>query len=51
MTLDMRKLLQGDNIQEDVEALGILSTMIHKAIGLIEQDRHGSEVAAATHTS
>src|SRR4051812_27533244 len=43
MTLDMGKLLQGDDIQKDVEALGILWIRIHKATGLSKQDRRGSE--------
>ncbi|KAL5345148.1 hypothetical protein ACLOAV_010104 [Pseudogymnoascus australis] len=43
MTLDMAKMLQGDDIQKDVEALGILWIRIHKATGLSKQDRRGSE--------
>jgi Ca2+-dependent lipid-binding protein len=43
MTLDMGKLLQGDDIQKDTEALGILWIRIHKAVGLSKQDRRGSE--------
>lgn len=43
MTLDMGKLLQGDDIQKDVEALGILWIRIHKATGLSKQDRRGSQ--------
>ncbi|TVY43714.1 Meiotically up-regulated protein [Lachnellula subtilissima] len=43
MTLDMGKLLQGDDIQKDVEALGVLWIRIHKATGLSKQDRRGSE--------
>jgi len=43
MTLDMGKLLQGDDIQKDVEALGILWIRIHRATGLSKQDRRGSE--------
>ncbi|KAM3065316.1 hypothetical protein ACMFMF_011254 [Clarireedia jacksonii] len=43
MTLDMSKLLKGDDIQKDVEALGILWIRIHKATGLSKQDRRGSE--------
>ncbi|KAH6722144.1 hypothetical protein BKA61DRAFT_628255 [Leptodontidium sp. MPI-SDFR-AT-0119] len=33
MTLDMTKLLKGDDIQKDIEALGILWIRIHKATG------------------
>lgn len=43
MTLDMTKMLQGDDIQKDVEALGVLWIRIHKAIGLSKQDRNGSD--------
>ncbi|KAA8565400.1 hypothetical protein EYC84_011105 [Monilinia fructicola] len=43
MTLDMAKLLKGDDIQKDVEALGVLWIRIHKATGLSKQDRRGSE--------
>lgn len=43
MTLDMGKLLQGDDIQKDTEALGVLWIRIHKATGLSKQDRKGSQ--------
>jgi len=43
MTLDMGKMLQGDDIQKDVLALGVLWIRIHKATGLSKQDRSGSE--------
>lgn len=43
MTLDMGKLLVGDDIQKDVEALGILWIRIHRATGLSKQDRRGSQ--------
>jgi Ca2+-dependent lipid-binding protein len=43
MTLDMTKMLQGDDIQKDVEALGILWIRINKATGLSKQDQRGSE--------
>ncbi|TAQ89167.1 hypothetical protein B7494_g2507 [Chlorociboria aeruginascens] len=43
MTLDMGKMLQGDDIQKEVEALGVLWIRIHKATGLSKQDRKGSE--------
>lgn len=43
MTLDMGKMLQGDDIQKDVEALGILWIRIHRALGLSKQDRRGSQ--------
>ncbi|XMA13308.1 hypothetical protein WAI453_006099 [Rhynchosporium graminicola] len=43
MTLDMTKLLKGDDIQEETEALGVLWIRIHRATGLSKQDRHGSK--------
>jgi Ca2+-dependent lipid-binding protein len=43
MTLDMGKLLVGDDIQKDVEALGVIWIRIHKATGLSKQDRRGSK--------
>ena len=43
MTLDMGKMLQGDDIQKDTEAMGVLWIRIHKATGLSKQDRRGSK--------
>ncbi|KAH8811729.1 hypothetical protein F5884DRAFT_728173 [Xylogone sp. PMI_703] len=43
LTLDMTKMLQGDDIQKDTEALGILWIRIHKATNLSKQDRRGTE--------
>ncbi|KAI1439000.1 C2 domain-containing protein [Xylaria sp. CBS 124048] len=43
MTLDLGKMLQGDDIQKETNALGILFIRIHKAVGLSKQDRRGSE--------
>jgi Ca2+-dependent lipid-binding protein len=43
MTLDMGKLLQGDDIQKETEAIGVLWIRIHRATGLSKQDRRGSE--------
>ncbi|KAL7624375.1 hypothetical protein AAE478_005939 [Parahypoxylon ruwenzoriense] len=43
LTLDLGKMLQGDDIQKDTNALGILFIRIHKAVGLSKQDRRGSE--------
>jgi len=43
MTLDMGKMLQGDDIQKDTEAMGILWIRIHRATGLSKQDRRGSD--------
>ena len=43
MTLDMRAMLQGDDITKDVHALGILWIRIHKAVGLSKQDKRGSK--------
>ena len=43
MSLDLKSMLQGDDIQKDVEALGIMWIRIHRAIGLSKQDRRGSK--------
>ncbi|SPQ27673.1 dd72ee82-fbca-4bc3-8468-06269e0ff8fc [Thermothielavioides terrestris] len=43
MTLDVGKMLQGDNIKKDTIALGVLFIRIHRATGLSKQDRRGSE--------
>lgn len=42
MTLDMRAMLQGDDITKDVQALGVMWIRIHKAVGLSKQDKRGS---------
>lgn len=43
MTLDMRAMLQGDDITKDVQALGVLWIRIHRAVGLSKQDKRGSK--------
>ena len=43
LTLDVGKMLQGDSIKKEVDALGVLFVRIHKAVGLSKQDRRGSE--------
>ncbi|KAF2664191.1 hypothetical protein BT63DRAFT_429713 [Microthyrium microscopicum] len=43
MIMDMRSILQGDDIQKDVRALGVLWIRIHRAMGLSKQDRRGSK--------
>ncbi|KAK4455546.1 hypothetical protein QBC34DRAFT_481522 [Podospora aff. communis PSN243] len=43
MTLDIGKMLQGDNIKKETQALGVLFIRIHKAVGLSKQDRRGSD--------
>ena len=43
MSIDMRAILQGDSVQKDTEALGILWIRIHRAVGLSKQDRRGSK--------
>jgi len=42
LTMDMRALLQGDDITKDVQALGVMWIRIHRAVGLSKQDRRGS---------
>jgi hypothetical protein len=43
MSIDMRAILQGDDIQKDSEALGVMWIRIHRAVGLSKQDRRGSQ--------
>ncbi|KAK3901438.1 hypothetical protein C8A05DRAFT_44906 [Staphylotrichum tortipilum] len=43
MTVEVGKLLQGDDIKKDTNALGVLFVNINRATGLSKQDRHGSE--------
>ena len=43
MTLDMSKMLQGDDIKKETEALGVMFVRIHKATGLSKQDTRGSK--------
>ncbi|KAH3910366.1 hypothetical protein HBI56_076410 [Parastagonospora nodorum] len=43
MSIDMRAILQGDSVQKDTEALGVLWIRIHRATGLSKQDRRGSK--------
>ncbi|KAK2746588.1 hypothetical protein FQN55_005576 [Onygenales sp. PD_40] len=43
MNIDLRMLLQGDTVQKDTLALGIMWVRIHRAVGLSKQDARGSE--------
>ena len=43
MQLDLGAMLQGDAIQKDVEALGVMWIRIHRAVGLSKQDKRGSK--------
>jgi Ca2+-dependent lipid-binding protein len=43
MSLDLGKMLQADDIQKDVIALGVMWIRIHRAVGLSKQDRRGSK--------
>jgi hypothetical protein len=43
MIIDMRSILQGDDITKDVHALGVMWIRIHRAFGLSKQDRTGSK--------
>lgn len=43
MSIDMRAILQGDDIQKDVQALGVMWIRIHRAVGLSKQDKTGSK--------
>ena len=43
MSLDLAAMLQGDDIEKDVHALGIMWVRIHRAVGLSKQDKRGSK--------
>jgi hypothetical protein len=43
MQLDLKSMLQGDDITKDVQAMGVMWIRIHKAVGLSKQDRRGSK--------
>lgn len=43
MQLDLKSMLQGDDITKDTSAIGVMWVRIHRAIGLSKQDRRGSE--------
>lgn len=43
MSLDMKAMLQGDDVQKDTMALGVMWIRIHRAVGLSKQDRRGSK--------
>ena len=43
MQLDLSKMLEGDDITKDVQALGVMWIRIHRAVGLSKQDRRGSK--------
>lgn len=43
MSMDMRAMLQGDDITKDVQAMGVMWIRIHKAVGLSKQDKRGSK--------
>lgn len=42
MSMDMRAMLQGDDITKEVQALGVMWIRIHRAVGLSKQDKRGS---------
>lgn len=43
MSIDMRAILQGDDITKDVQAMGVMWIRIHRAVGLSKQDKRGSK--------
>ncbi|KAH7149835.1 hypothetical protein B0J13DRAFT_548931 [Dactylonectria estremocensis] len=43
MTLDLSKMLQGDDIKKETLALGVVFVRIHKATDLSKQDQRGSK--------
>lgn len=43
MSLDLRAMLQGDDVTKDTQALGVMWIRIHRAVGLSKQDKRGSK--------
>lgn len=43
MTIDLASILQGDTVQKETEAIGVIWVRIHKAVGLSKQDRRGRD--------
>ncbi|KAF5548418.1 hypothetical protein FMEXI_4768 [Fusarium mexicanum] len=43
LSLDLSKMLQGDDIKKETLALGVMFVRIHKATGLSKQDQRGSK--------
>ena len=43
MSIDLASMLQGDDIEKDVQALGVMWVRLHRAVGLSKQDRRGSK--------
>jgi len=43
MQLDLKAMLQGDDITKDTQAIGVMWVRIHRASGLSKQDRRGSK--------
>jgi Ca2+-dependent lipid-binding protein len=43
MSLDLRAMLQGDDVLKDTQAIGVMWVRIHRAIGLSKQDKRGSK--------
>lgn len=41
--IDLRSILQGDDVTKEVHALGVLWIRIHRAVGLSKQDKRGSK--------
>ncbi|RPB19629.1 hypothetical protein L211DRAFT_871183 [Terfezia boudieri ATCC MYA-4762] len=41
MTIDLRKMLEGDDIKKETEALGVVMVRVRRADGLSRQDRSG----------
>lgn len=48
MTMEIGKMLLGDDVKKEVEAVGVLWIRIKKAVGLSKQDKKGSSDAYIT---
>ena len=43
MQIDLKSMLQGDDITKDTQAIGVMWIRIHRAVGLSKQDKTGSK--------
>ena len=43
MSLDLKAMLQGDDITKETQATGVMWVRIHRAVGLSKQDKRGSK--------
>ena len=48
LTLDLQKLISGDDIKKDTDAIGVLVVHLHRATGVRKMDASGSSGASSS---